>query len=249
MASRLCVWGQISKMEYIGGRNSFRSEDETLLSREIVDACAESWPAGVGVVTVDVDSARSFDSSDSTCKEDDARGEETRSGRANFIWLVSAPTARAASLKCARFCVMEEADDRCVAWDRKELTDGSELPEERRVGESVGSVLGLSPNGEGTNFPAKMGCPTRFWTIRGGASIEIEDRAPVSPGPNGSDVATLVRDDPGRQGRRSLPGPGLGRYRRAATAQAVALTSNGGASVIRQLSRSAARSLPESAAT
>jgi hypothetical protein len=163
-------------MEYIGGRNNFRSEDETLLSRERVDACAESWPAGVGVVTVDVDSARSFDSRDSTCKEDDARGEETRSGRANFIWLVSDPTARAASLKCARLCVMEEADDRCEAWDRKELTDGSELPEETRVGESVGSVLGLFPNEEGTNLPAMIGFPTRFWTIRGGASIEIEDR-------------------------------------------------------------------------
>lgn len=146
-------------MEYIGGRNSFKSEDEALLSRESVVDSPESGAAGVGVVTIDVDLVASLDP---VCVEvEPSGGGDRRSGRASFIWLVSAPIARAASLKCARLCAMEDAEDRWVACDFKECTEGSELPEETKVGESViDSVLGLSPSGDVTVLPARIAFPT-----------------------------------------------------------------------------------------
>src|SRR5271167_1097430 len=99
VASRLCVCEQMSKIEYIGGRKCFRSNDERLLFRDQTSPCTER--SGVGVAPGDV-AAVCITEIDSPCVEIDPDDDEWRSGRANFICDIFDPLARAASPKGAK---------------------------------------------------------------------------------------------------------------------------------------------------
>lgn len=144
VASRLCICGQMMRMEYMGGRTATACCGDGWLEREIF-----GW-LGVGVKECGID-------------EDDDDRSSLSAGISSFICVRSCPLALAASLKRARpaTALTEDIDERAVTCETAELIDGSELPLDAMPGDAVSgtSMPGLTALLEGLTSLAEACLP------------------------------------------------------------------------------------------